>query len=109
MSINPHSDITPLQIKKLIDEPWYSYKGKDYKIIKIVKIKSVVTNQWFDGVEYQPLYDMPPGEWDGSFVRPIANFLELFSPTPEKPGEERCNCKGVWYHDQECKYWGMTY
>lgn len=60
---------------------FYSYKGKNYKVIKIVKFKSVVTNVWFDGVEYQPLYEMPKGEWEGSFVRPLDDFLNLFTPT----------------------------
>lgn len=65
----------------MLKNPFYSYKGKNYKVIKLVKIKSVVTNVWFDGVEYEPLYKMPPGEWEGSFVRPLEDFLNKFSPT----------------------------
>lgn len=65
----------------MLKNPFYSYKGKHYKIIELVKIKSVVTNVWFDGVAYQPLYEMPEGEWEGSFVRPLEDFLNKFSPT----------------------------
>jgi hypothetical protein len=74
--------LTAHELRLLVhNTQFFSYKGKNYKVIKLVKIKSVVTNVWFDGVEYIPLYDMPKGEWSGSFVRPLSDFLNLFSPT----------------------------
>lgn len=75
------TEVTVEQHLEILKTQFYSYKEKDYKVIKIVMIKSVVTNVWFPGVEYQALYDVPQGQWEGSFIRPVANFIELFSPT----------------------------
>lgn len=75
-------NMTPEELINLVNNTqFYSYKDKDYKVIKIVKIKSVVTNVWFDGVEYVPLYEIHLNEWQGSFVRPLSDFINLFSPT----------------------------
>lgn len=90
---------------------FFSYKGKDYKVIKLVKIKSPLPGQWFTGVEYQSLYDMPKNEWQGSFVRTIDDFIEKFSPTSQEvlDKERRCKCTGTFYHDTDCRFHEVPY
>ena len=77
--------------RELLKNPFRTYKDKDYKVIKLVKIKSVVTNVWFDGVEYQALYDVPKDQWAGSFVRPLEDFLSKFKPTVPDNGVANVN------------------
>jgi hypothetical protein len=105
-------NLTPQALRNLVhNTQFYSYKGKDYKVIKIVKFKSVVTNVWFDGVEYIPLYEMPKGEWEGSFVRPISDFINLFSPTTQEvlDAKRLCKCTGSFYHDTDCRFHEICY
>lgn len=69
--------MTPVEILK---QKTFTYKDKNYEVIKIVKLKSS-HDMWLDAVEYKPLYQMPLGEWCGSFVRSINDFNQKFLPT----------------------------
>lgn len=92
-----------------IKTKYFSYKGKFYKVIKLVKIKSVVTNVWFDGIEYVPMYDLEFNQWTGSYVRPYEDFKSKFSPMTEEELKTICKCENQWGHDTDCKDWEIPY
>lgn len=68
--------MTPQEIMRTL---FFSYKGKDYKVIKIVRTRIGLI--WEEGVEYQALYEVPLKDWSGSFVRTVTDFLLKFRPT----------------------------
>jgi hypothetical protein len=72
-------DMDPSQILHTV---FFSYKGKDYKVIKLVRTRIGATFEL--GVEYQALYDVGPLDWSGSFVRTVPDFLLKFTPTPKE-------------------------
>lgn len=65
----------------ILKQGTYCYKGNEYKIIKLVKMKSPVTNVWFDAVEYVAI--KPKDDWMGSYVRSVADFLDKFTVVSE--------------------------
>lgn len=66
----------------------YTYKEKNYEVIRIIKSKCPYYGHWFLSVEYKALYDLGVNSWAGHFSRHIDEFNTKFKPT-EKTNENR--------------------
>jgi hypothetical protein len=85
-----------MTISEILRQHRFEYKDKPYKVIKAVKMKSVVTNVWFDAIEYVADYPQEfcsNDSWFGSFVRPLEDFASKFKPIEQQ-----------WKKEYECEF-----
>ena len=66
-------------ISKVLGTKLYSYEGKDYEVLRMVKMKDPNTGVWLDAFEYKALYDNL--FWMGNYVREAQDFMRKFNPT----------------------------
>jgi predicted RNA-binding protein associated with RNAse of E/G family len=65
--------------KEILETKFYTFKEKEYEIIKIIRFKNVSDDLWIEIIEYSPLYKIE--DYSGTFARTLDNFLDKFKKT----------------------------
>ena len=65
-----------MSISEILNWRYFTYKGKPYIALRMVKVKAGVEGKWIDGIEYKADYEN--FDWMGSYVRSYEDFASKF-------------------------------